>query len=80
MIEAPAGTAEVPLASVKVSVSPASGSVAVAVKASSVPAVAVLSPTGFRVGAVFGGVIVANAATSEAESALLYRRTSSIAP
>ena len=77
VMAAPAGT--VP-ASVKVRVSPASGSVAVAVKASSVPAVAVLSPTGFRVGAEFGGVIVANAATSDAESALLYRRMSSIAP
>ncbi len=52
VIEAPAGTVpEVPLASVKVSVSPASGSVAVAVKASSLPAVAVLSPTGSRTGA-----------------------------
>ena len=37
--------------SVKVSASPASGSVAVAVKASSLPAVAVLSPTGSRTGA-----------------------------
>ena len=48
VMAAPAGT--VP-ASVKVRVSPASGSVAVAVKASSVPAVAVLSPTGSRTGA-----------------------------
>ena len=81
VIAAPAGTVpEVPLASEKVSVSPASGSVAVAVKASSLPAVAVLSPTGSSSGAEFGGVIVANAATSEADNALLYRRMSSIAP
>ena len=55
VIEAPAGTSpEVPLASEKVSVSPASGSLAVAVKASSLPAVAFLLPTGFRVGARVG--------------------------
>ena len=69
MIEAPAGTSpEVPLASEKVSVSPASGSLAVAVKASWVPAVAFLLPTGFRVGGV---LIVANAAICEADNAVL---------
>ena len=36
-------------------------------KASSLPAVAVLSPTGSSTGAAFGGVIVANAAISEAD-------------
>ena len=69
VIEAPAGTdPEVPLASEKVSVSPASGSLAVAVKASSLPAVAFLLPTGFRVGGV---LVVASAAISEADNALL---------
>ena len=51
VMAAPAGT--VPVGQVKVRVSPASGSVAVAVKASWVSAVAVLSPTGSRTGAAF---------------------------
>src|SRR4029079_12498499 len=59
LIEAPAGTdPEVPLASEKVSVSPASGSLAVAVKASSLPAVAFLLPTGSSVGAELAAATV----------------------
>ena len=65
VIEAPAGTdPPVPLASEKVSVVPASGSLAVAVKASWVPTWALLLPIGFRVGGVFGGVMPASAAIS----------------
>ena len=72
MIEAPAGTEPpLPLASEKVSVSPALGSVAVAVKASWVPTWALLLPIGFRVGGVFPGETPANAAISEAVSAVL---------
>ena len=58
MIVAPAGTAPVPAASEKVSASPASGSLAVAVKASSVPAVAFLSPIGSSVGAELAAATV----------------------
>ena len=72
VIEAPAGT-EPPLpgARLKVSVSPASGSVALAVKASCVPTCAPLFPTGFRLGGVFPGTAPANAAISVAERAVL---------
>ena len=72
VIEAPAGTdPPVPLASEKVSVSPASGSLAVAVKASWVPTWALLLPIGFSVGGVFGGVMPANAAISAPVRAVL---------
>ena len=72
VIEAPAGTEPpLPLASEKVRVVPGSGSLAVAVKASWVPTWADLLPIGFRVGGVFPGATPANAAISEAVSAVL---------
>ena len=79
VIEAPAGTApEVPAASVKVSVSPASGSLAVAVKASSVPAAAVLSPTGSRTGAELAAVTVTSI-VSQSERSPSETHTSKVA-
>ena len=78
VIEAPAGTdPEVPLASEKVSVSPASGSLAVAVKASSLPAVAFLLPTGFRVGAVLAAATV-TVIVSQSEAAPSETHTSKV--
>ena len=71
-MEAPAGTEPpVPFASENVRVVPGSGSVAVAVNASCVPAWALLFPIGFSVGGVLGGVMPASAAISAAVSAVL---------
>ena len=78
VIEAPAGTSpEVPLASEKVSVSPASGSLAVAVKASSLPAVAFLLPTGSSVGAVLAAATV-TVIVSQSEAAPSETHTSKV--
>ena len=78
VIEAPAGTdPEVPLASEKVSVSPASGSLAVAVKASSLPAVAFLLPIGFRVGGVLAAATV-TVIVSQSEAAPSETHTSKV--
>ena len=79
VIEAPAGTApEVPGASVKVSVSPASGSLAVAVKASSEPVAAVLSPTGSSTGAELAALTVTSI-VSQSESSPSETHTSKVA-
>ena len=79
VIEAPAGTEPpVPAASEKVSASPASGSLAVAVKASSVPAVAFLSPIGSSVGAVLAAATV-TVIVSQSEAAPSETHTSKVA-
>ena len=77
MIEAPAGTVPVPLASEKVSASPASGSLAVAVKASSLSAVAFLLPIGSRVGAVLAAATV-TVIVSQSEAAPSETHTSKV--